>query len=207
MGGPMGMVDSGLPVVVFVAVNALAGLNAAIFSAVGAGIVIALFRLVRKRPVIHAITGLFGVAIAAFIAHRSGSAGGFFKLGIWSYLIYGGALLVSLLVRWPLIGVIWESINGRGQGWRSNKKLVRRYDYATLVWLAIFALRYSVQNFLLNRDEIGWLAAARLLMGYPLYLLGIAATVWIVARGTGWKFPTLAVILGKKKSTASEPAP
>ena len=84
----------------------------------------------------QAIAGLFGVGIAAFIAYRTDSAKGYFLLGIWSYLLYGGALLLSILVRWPLIGVIWEGINGRGTAWRSDRKLVRRYDLATLVWVS-----------------------------------------------------------------------
>ena len=73
-------------------------------------------RIARRRPVTQAIAGVFGVGIAAYIAYRTDSAKGYFLLGIWSYLLYGGALLLSMLVRWPLIGVIWEGINGRGTG-------------------------------------------------------------------------------------------
>ena len=64
----MGMVDSGLPVVVFVVVNVIAGLGWGIGAAVAAGVAIAMFRLVRGRPVTQAITGLLGVGVAAFIA-------------------------------------------------------------------------------------------------------------------------------------------
>ena len=47
MGGPMGMVDSGLPVVVFVIANAIAGLGWGIGAAVASGVVIAAIRLAR----------------------------------------------------------------------------------------------------------------------------------------------------------------
>lgn len=189
MGGPMGMIDSGLPVVVFIVANAIGGLGWGIGAALSAALVIAVMRLVRKRPVTQAIAGLFGVGIAAFIAYKTDSAKGYFLLGIWSYLIYGGALLVSILVRWPLIGVIWEGINGRGTGWRSDRKLVRRYDYATLVWVTVFAARYLVQNYLYDTDQVGWLAAVRLLMGYPVYILAIAISVLIVAGGSAVTIP------------------
>jgi hypothetical protein len=106
MGGPMGMVDSGLPVVVFIVANAIGGLGWGIGAALGAAVVIAIMRIARKRPVTQAVAGLFGVGIAAFIAYKTDSAKGYFLLGIWSYLLYGGALLLSILVRWPLIGVI-----------------------------------------------------------------------------------------------------
>ncbi len=189
MGGPMGMVDSGLPVVVFVLVNALSSLGWAIGAAVTAGLAIAVVRLVRKKPVTQAIAGLFGVALAAFIAHRTGSAKGFFLVGIWTYVAYGSVLAISILVRWPLIGVLWESLNGRGTTWRSDRRSVRRYDLATMVWLAVFGLRFAVQHALYDSNQVGWLATARLLMGYPLYLLAVLATVLIVGSASGMKLP------------------
>jgi len=189
MGGPMGMIDSGLPVVVFIVANTIGGLGWGIGAALAAALVIAVLRLVRKRPVTQAIAGLFGVGIAAFIAYKTDSAKGYFLLGIWSYLLYGGALLLSILVRWPLIGVIWEGINGKGSGWRSDRKLVRRYDYATFVWVLVFAARYLVQNYLYDSDQVGWLAAVRLLMGYPVFILAIAISVWIVAGGSAITLP------------------
>ena len=189
MGGPMGMVDSGLPVVVFIVANAIGGLGWGIGAALGAAVVIAIMRIARKRPVTQAVAGLFGVGIAAFIAYKTDSAKGYFLLGIWSYLLYGGALLLSILVRWPLIGVIWEGINGKGTGWRSDRKLVRRYDWATFVWVVVFAARYLVQNYLYDTDQVGWLAAVRLLMGYPVFIIAIAVSVWIVAGGSAVKLP------------------
>lgn len=184
VGGVMGMVDSGLPVVVFIVANTVGGLGWGIGAAVAAAVIIAIMRIARKRPVTQAIGGLFGVGIAAYIAYRTDSAKGYFLLGIWSYLLYGGALLLSIVVRWPLIGVIWESINGRGTAWRKDRALVRRYDWATFVWVVVFAVRYLVQNYLYDSDQVGWLAAFRLIMGYPLFVVAIAASVLIVAKGT-----------------------
>ncbi len=181
----MGMLDSGLPVVVFVVVNVIAGLTAAIIAALAAGVLIAGVRLIRRKPVTQAIGGLFAVGIAAYIAHRVGSARGFFLLGIWTYLLYGGALLVSVLVRWPLVGVLWEGINGRRGAWRRDRHLRRRYDAATLVWVAVFAARYGVQQSLYGADQVGWLAVARLVMGYPLFAVAILVTVLIVGSTTG----------------------
>jgi hypothetical protein len=189
MGGPMGLVDSGLPVVVFVVVNALAGLGWGIGAAVAAAALIAILRLVRGRPATQAISGLLGVGVAAFIAYRTGSAKGYFLLGIWSYVIYGGALLLSILVRWPLVGVLWESLNGRGTAWRRDRSLVRKYDLATGVWVLVFALRFLVQNQLYDSDKVGWLATARLLMGYPLFIVAIGVTVLIVGSAAGMRLP------------------
>lgn len=185
MGGPMGMVDSGLPVLVFVIVNAVAGLTPALVAALAAGALIAVWRLARHKPATQAIGGLFAVGVAAFIAYRLGSAKGFFAFGIWTQALYGGALLLSIVVRWPLIGVLWESINGRGASWHRDVPLRHRYDAATLVWVVVFALRFGVQQWLYGADQVGWLAAARIGMGYPLFILAIVATVLIVGAATG----------------------
>jgi len=189
MGGPMGFFDSALPVVVFVVVNAVTSLGWAIGAALTAGVIIAILRLARRKPVTQAIGGLFAVGVAAFIAHRTGEAKGYFLLGIWSYAIYGGALLLSILVRWPLVGVLWESMNSRGSAWRSNRSLVRKYDLATAVWVLVFALRFAVQSELYDSDRVGWLATARLLMGYPLFILAIVVTVLIVGSAAGMHLP------------------
>ena len=203
MGGPMGMLDSGLPVVVFVLVNAIAHkLGWAIGAALAAGVVIAAARLIRHKPVTQAVAGLFGVGIAAFIAYRTGSAKGYFLFGIWSFVAYGAVLLASIVVRWPLIGVLWESINGRGTSWRRDRKLVRRYDYATAVWALVFAARFVVQNQLYAANQVGWLATARLLMGYPVYLLAIVATVLIVGSSNGMSLPSVKSMFGAKKPPA-----
>ena len=204
IGGPVGMLDSGLPVVVFVLVNAIwHHLGWAIGSALAAGVLIAVTRLIRHKPVTQAVAGLFGVGIAAFIAHRTGSAKGYFLFGIWSFVLYGSALLVSMLVRWPLIGVLWESINGRGTVWRQDRKLVRRYDYATAVWVVVFAARFFVQNQLYQADEVGWLATARLVMGYPVYLIAIVLTVLIVGSANGMSLPSFKTMLKGGKKTES----
>ena len=204
MGGVTGMLDSGVPVVVFVLVNALASLGWAIGAALGAGLLIAAVRLLRHKPVTQAVAGLLGVGVAAFIAYRTGSAKGYFLFGIWSFVLYGSALLVSVLVRWPLIGVLWESVNGRGTAWRADRRLVRRYDYATAVWVAVFAARFAVQNRLYVADQVGWLATARLLMGYPVYLLAILCTVLIVGSANGMALPTRRAVPGRTEKSSDQ---
>ncbi|MGX7826776.1 DUF3159 domain-containing protein [Actinokineospora sp. 24-640] len=182
MGGISGLVYSSLPVVVFVLANAFFGLTAAIWSALGSAALITVVRVVRKEPLQPAISGFFGVGIAAFIAYQTGSAKGFFLFGIWTSLVYGGVFLASVLVRRPLVGVIWSLLNGLGQGWRSDPKSRRAYDLATLTFVAVFAARFTVQKWLYDEDLTGWLAFAKLAMGYPLFAVALAVTVWAVRK-------------------------
>jgi len=180
MGGISGLIYSSVPVLVFVLINSFFGLAPAIWASLGSALLITVVRVVRKEPLQPAISGFFGVGIAAFIAYRTGSAKGFFLFGIWASLIYGSVFFASILVRWPLVGVIWSFLNGHGMGWRSDRKAVRAYNIATLTWVAVFAARFIVQRWLYDEDQTGWLAFARLAMGYPLTAIALVVTVWAV---------------------------
>jgi hypothetical protein len=182
MGGLSGLVYSSVPVLVFVLINSIFSLQPAIWTAVGSALLITVVRIVRKQPLQPAVSGFFGVAVAAFIAYRTGSAKGFFLLGIWASLVYGSIFAVSVVVRWPLAGVIWSLLNGHGMAWRSDRRSMLGYDLATLSWAAVFFARFIVQRWLYNEDETGWLAFARIAMGYPLTALSLLVTVWAVRR-------------------------
>ncbi|MQA09097.1 MAG: DUF3159 domain-containing protein [Pseudonocardiaceae bacterium] len=182
MGGLGGLVYSAVPVAAFVLVNAIAGLQPAIWSAVGVAVLITVIRVVRKEPIQPAISGFFGVAIAAFIAYRTGSARGFFLFGIWASLIYGSLFALSAVVRWPLAGVIWSYLNGTGMSWRKDKRSRHAYDVATLVWVVVFGARFVVQRWLYEEDLAGWLGFAKIAMGYPLFALALLVTIWAVRK-------------------------
>jgi hypothetical protein len=182
MGGISGLIYSSVPVLVFVLLNSLFGLTVAIWGSLGSAAAITVLRVVRKEPLQPAISGFFGVGIAAFIAYRTGSAKGFFLFGIWASLVYGSVFLASILVRYPLVGVIWSFLNGHGMAWRSDRKAMFAYNMATLTWVLVFAARFIVQRWLYDEDQTGWLAFARLAMGYPLTAIALVVTVWAVTR-------------------------
>ncbi|WP_007025466.1 DUF3159 domain-containing protein [Saccharomonospora iraqiensis] len=182
MGGVSGLVYSSVPIVVFVLANAVLGLMPAIWTALGSAVAITVLRVVRREPVQPAISGFFGVAIAAFLAYRTGSAKGFFLFGIWASAVYFGVLVLSVVVRWPLAGVVWNYLNGTGMAWRRDKPSRFGYDVATLALAAVFAARFVVQQWLYAEDYTGWLAFAKIAMGYPLYGLALLVVVWAVRR-------------------------
>jgi hypothetical protein len=182
MGGISGLIYSSVPVVFFVLLNMLFGLTVAIWGSLGSAALITVVRVIRKEPLQPAISGFFGVGIAAFIAYRTGSAKGFFLFGIWASLVYGSVFLVSMAVRRPLVGVIWAALNGHGMAWRADRRAMLAYQLATLTWVLVFAARFVVQRWLYDQDQTGWLAFARLAMGYPLTIVALAVTVWAVTR-------------------------
>jgi hypothetical protein len=186
MGGWSGTIIAAIPPVVFVIVNAIAHLRMAIYAAVGTGVLIAGYRLVRRQSLQQAATGLFSVLIAALIAHRTGQARGFFLLGIAGSFVYGAIFAISLVVRRPLVGVLWEYLDPAplppGTKWYRVPRLRRGYDLATLAVLAMFASRAIVQFSLFRDNRTGWLAVTRVAMGFPLYLAVVGIAFWVVRR-------------------------
>nr|WP_312870293.1 DUF3159 domain-containing protein [Gordonia asplenii] len=182
MGGVSGLIYSTVPVVVFVPANMIFGLTGAIITALVCAAVILVIRVVRREPITPAISGFVGVAICAFIAHRTGSAKGYFLFGIWTMLLYAGIFVLSIVVRWPLVGVGWNALNGAGHTWRKHRPTLLAYDLATALWALVFGARYVVQSFLYDTSHTSWLAAARIGMGWPLTGLVVLATILLVRR-------------------------
>ncbi|TDQ65868.1 uncharacterized protein DUF3159 [Actinomycetospora succinea] len=184
MGGVSGIIASGVPVVVFVVAQAVFGnLVASIAAAVGSAVAVAIWRFVRGDAVQPALSGLLGVAVCAFVAWRTGEAKGFFLLGIWTSLAYGGVFLLSVVVRRPLVGVIWHLVNGEGQDWRRDPRVLRGYDIASLAWVVVFGARFVVQRWLYDSVYADtWLGWVRIAMGVPLAAIAAAVTVWAIRR-------------------------
>jgi len=98
--------------------------------------------------------------------------------------VYAVVFVISIVVRWPLVGVAWHLVNGQGTGWRRSRATLRAYDLATAVWALVFVARYVLQSQLYDHDQTGWLAVARIAMGWPLTAIAVLATVYLVRRAT-----------------------
>lgn len=176
MGGVSGLIYSSLPVLVFVPVSSAFGLMPAIVAALAVATLILVWRLARKESAQPAISGFMGVGICALIAYVVGESKGYFLYGIWMSLLWAVVFFVSVLIRRPLVGYIWSWVNGHDRGWRRVRRAVLVFDIATITWVLVFAARFVVQRHLYDADETGWLAAARIAMGWPLTAVAALAT-------------------------------
>ena len=108
LGGWRGMIDASLPTVAFVVANAIGGLAAGVWAALGIALLIFVLRLVRRESVQQAVSGLLAIGVAVAIAAASGQARDFFVVGILRNAVVGVALVGSVPLRRPLVGVIAE---------------------------------------------------------------------------------------------------
>ena len=185
LGGPQGIADSSIPALAFVLVYTFGGneLALAAWVAVGVGAVITLLRLVRRERLQFALAGFAGVAIAAFIASKTGKAEDFFLPGLLLNAGYALAYLVSIAIRWPLIGVILGPLGGEGMAWRKDPQQVRLYSRASWIWVGVFVLRLAVQLPLYLAGALLPLGIAKTAMGLPIFLLAIWLTFLVLRRG------------------------
>ncbi len=185
MGGKLGIAETILPSVLFGSSFAITGQALiAVSLAGGTSALFIVYRLITRRSASSALVGALAVGFAAWLALREGGqAVDYFIPGFITNAVYAIALLVSILVRWPLIGVLVELLRGQGTLWRKDRKIVTLYSLVTGLWVGFFSLRLAVQVPLYVSGSAELLAAARVAMGPPLYA-GVILVTWLILRAT-----------------------
>ena len=181
IGGWRGLIDSALPSMLFILIFVFQqDLNNALIAALILGGILLLIRLFEKKPITQVISGFVGLSISVLITWRTKDASNFFLTGIITNAVYGFALLVSVLIRKPLIGYLVGSLVGDTSGWLKHPLLVRAYTIVTWLWVGVFGLRLVVQIPLYLNDSVALLGSVKIFMGWPLYLFSVWLTYQIV---------------------------
>ena len=188
LGGRGGAVDATVPVVAFVAAFTIAdasGWTSPVVWAAGAavlvGAVVAVFRLARGGRPRAVLFGLLGVAAAALIALYTGRAVDFFLVQIVSNAASALVWALSIVVRWPLLGLVVGTVLGQRTRWRHDPDLVRGYQRASWVWVGQYLVRLAVFVPLYAADAVVALGIARTVLTWPLVALCVALS-WPVLR-------------------------
>jgi hypothetical protein len=182
IGGWRGVVESLLPATVFLVTYVFTQeprLSA--IAPIVLSVLALIVRVVRREPVSAAVSGLVGVLVCAGAVMFTGEGSSYYVPGFWINAVWVVAHAVSLLIGWPLIGLLLGFFRGSLTAWREVKPLRRAAQLCTLVWIALFAARLAVQLPLYYAGEsaIGALGIARLVMGVPLFALAAVFT-WLV---------------------------
>jgi hypothetical protein len=185
VGGWLGIIQSSVPAALFVLVFALSKNTVAavlISLVVSTGFVV--LQLVTRKPVTQAIAGALGIALSAYLTLRDGGhPADYFIQGFFTNAAYGLVLAISIIVRWPVIGFLVGLFRSEPLAWRADKKLLRRADLATTLFVVLFSLRLAVQLPLYFANQIEALGIARVAMGVPLYALCIWLS-WLLLRSS-----------------------
>lgn len=186
LGGRGGAVDAAVPVVAFVLGFTLAdvagwaspvawGGGVAVLAAAVVGVV----RLATGRRPRAVLFGLLGVAVAALVALYTGRAVDFFLVQIAGNAASALAWTVSIVIRWPLLGLVVGTVLGQRTRWRRDPHLLRGYQRASWVWVAQYVVRLAVFLPLYFAEAVVALGVAR------------SAFVWLPALCVALSWPVL----------------
>ena len=200
LGGRRGMVEAAVPTIVFTALwLTTRELQLALAISVGAAVVLLLARIVQRSTVQYCVNAIFGIGIGWVFVSISARQGGsaddqalaYFLPGILYNAGYAGALALTCLIGWPLVGFMVGSVTGDATAWHRDKQVVRLC--AILTWLLTIpcVLRVLVQapvwlggkSGAIDADSaIAALGILKIGLGWPLQLLALLAMVWVLSR-------------------------
>jgi hypothetical protein len=184
LGGVRGMAEAAVPTMCFTwTYVATRELKLALWIGAGAAIVLLAVRLAQRSNPQFVLNSLVGIGIAALFALRSGKAEDAFLPGIIYNTGYAVAMIISIAVRWPVVGFIIGSVTGDPTAWRRNPGIVRLCSRLTWLLLLPCLVRVVVQYPLYLAGEVGWLGVSKIALGWPLQIATLGAMVWILARG------------------------
>ncbi|GIF49233.1 uncharacterized protein DUF3159 [Asanoa ferruginea] len=184
LGGRRGAIEASLPPLAFGLGWALSGRSnlAGVVAALVVGAAVAIWRVSQGHRPMAVVISLFGVCLAALVVLRTGHAADFFLLQLVSNAVSALAWLVSIAIRWPLLGVVVGLALGQKTRWRRDPALVRAYNWGSAVWVLQYVVRVAVFLPLYAADKVLALTAARVALTWPLVAACVAVSWWVVRR-------------------------
>lgn len=182
VGGIRGIAEAIVPALVFLVTFIVTSdvWTSAIW-AVGLAAVASLLRLIQRQPLTQALAGVIGVAVSAAVALLQDDARGYYVIGFYVSAAYGLGFAISMVLKWPIMGLIYGWIRGEGVTWQKDLVRRRKYQIATLLMVLVFGSRLVIQLPMYWANDVVALGAARLVMGVPLYAL-VLWFGWLVSR-------------------------
>jgi hypothetical protein len=193
LGGGRGAVDATLPVVAYVLGWYLLGRSvpAGAAAALVVAALVAAWRLRRGGRPRAVLIGALAVCASALVALYTGRAEDFFLIQIFSNAASALAWAISIVLRWPLLGVVVGAVLGQRTRWRRDPALLRAYGAASWVWVGQYVIRLAV---FLPFWAAGWVAAlgiARVALSWPLVTACLAVSWWVLRRSLPRDHPGL----------------
>jgi len=185
LGGRRGAVDASIPPAVFVVAWLVSGhsIGWAAAAAITAGVCVGVWRLARGRRVTASVASVAAVSLAAFVALRTGHAEDFFLIQLLTNVASALAWALSILIRWPLLGVVVGIVLGQKTRWRRDPDLVRAYGNASWVWvLGQYTVRVIVFGLLWWSGWVVALGVARVVLTWPLVAATLAASAVVLRK-------------------------
>jgi len=195
MGGARGSLETALPTVAFVAAWMWRhDVKIAVTASAVIVLILLLVRLSSRQTPRYVLSAVLATAIAAYFALRSGRAEAAFLPGILTSAAWGVGSLLSVVVRWPIVGFIVAAGDPQmaedPTAWRRDGGLVRVCQKLTMVLVLLYAVRVAVMFPLYLAGQVTMLGVAKIALGWPAYLCALAIMGMMLVRGKTPLTPT-----------------
>jgi len=199
LGGRRGMLEAAVPTLIFtLTFLPTRDLRLALTLSIAMSVVLLAVRLMQRSSPQFVLNSLVGIGLGALFAWRAARGGGdandqalaYFVPGIIYNAGYAAVMVLSILVRWPLVGFMVGSVSGDPTAWHDDKQVVRLCRNLTWLLAAPCVIRVLVQLpvYLSGRAAadpgpmIGILGVSKVVMGWPLQVAALAAMAWLLTR-------------------------
>ena len=202
LGGTRGMLEAAVPTIAFTVVFlTLHDLRLAIVISVSCAAVLLAIRVAQRSATQFVLNSLLGIGIGALFAWRAARGGGdqgeqalaYFLPGLLYNLGYALVMVLTVLLRWPVVGFIVGSVAGDPTAWHADRDVVRLCSRLTWLLALPCIIRVLVQGPIYLAGRNGWwttdsavaaLGVAKLAMGWPLQVAALGAMLWLLTRNS-----------------------
>jgi hypothetical protein len=148
----------------------------AVFLSGGLSLIALIRQMIVRTALTQAVVGVVSIGVTIWLTLRDNNASDFFLQGLITNSAYLAVALISLVVRWPIVGLIVGFLIGEGFSWRKKPGHFNRFAAATAIYCSMYILRLAVEVPMYLANNLSALGAAKLILGIPLY----AVTLWMM---------------------------
>jgi hypothetical protein len=159
--------DSLIPLLLFLLAIPLVGNVNALLTGCLASLLVILFRLFKRDPLVYALGGLGSVLLAWVFIRLSGTEAGFVLPGLISSAFTIILCVISVMVNRPLVAWTSYLVRRWPLNWYWHPRILPAYNEVTIGWAVLFALRLALKYWFYQQGAVGILSWLEIVLGWP----------------------------------------
>jgi len=169
--GSNSLLDSLLPPLLFLIINAVFGFQPALWASLGIGAIITGLRLLRRQKIAFALGGLGAALLAIGLRYLLNSSQAYFLPTLINDSLIMLALLVSTIINRPAVAFTSAFTRRWPLDWYWHAQVRPAYSEVTAIWVVFYALKIAIEFVLFRQGNVYRLAIFNFIGGWPALIL------------------------------------
>jgi len=196
--GSNSLLDSLLPPLLFLIINAVFGFQPALWASLGIGAIITGLRLLHRQKIAFALGGLGAALLAIGLRYLLNSSQAYFLPTLINDSLIMLALLVSTIINRPAVAFTSAFTRRWPLDWYWHAQVRPAYSEVTAIWVVYYALKIAIEFVLFRQGNVYRLAIFNFIGGWPaLILLLIVSYLYGQKRLRNLKGPSIQEFIQK----------